>query len=121
MLYEQREEWHERCQDALQARERPPLLREKRVYDWSGRGGTAVWRVKRKVSLQDFEDWLVTREPGAAGEYVMELPGWVLHVPPDWHAHAPALTAAGQLPSPFAEWAAGGRALVFPYRNRQAL
>lgn len=121
LLYEQGEAWNELYQNALQAADPPPLLRHGGEYDWTGRGGTAVWRAHRRVGLQDFEEWLVDREEDAPAERVMERPGWLLRTPPTWHAHAPAQQNGGQLASPYASWAAEGKILAFPYRNRKAV
>ncbi|WP_405566561.1 hypothetical protein OG317_00035 [Streptomyces sp. NBC_01167] len=121
MLYEQRNEWSELYQDTLQADEdqRAYLLQGTTSYDWTGRGGTAVWRAERRVDLQDFEDWLVKR-PSDAVERAMRPPGWIVRLPSSWQAaHMPA--ANGMLPEPYARWAAEEKALVFPYRNRQAI
>jgi len=123
LLHEDGEEWQDLYQDTLHADEehRSELLRGTTSYDWAGRGGTAVWRAERRVCVQYFEDWLA----GPAGEdtagYVMEPPGWMLARPPGWDAVTPALTSAGRLPQPYAQWAAEGRALVFPHGNRQSL
>lgn len=49
----------------------------------------------------------------------MPRPGWLLRTPAAWRAQAPA--GRGELPEPYAAWVAQGRALAFPYRNRQAV
>jgi hypothetical protein len=123
MLQEEGEAWDELHQDTLHADEehRPYLLRGITGYDWSGRGGTAVWRAERQVVLQDFEDWLTGRTRTDTAEYAVHPPGWVLSRPPGWHAVAPASTHAGGLPQPYATWAQQGRVLAFSYRNRQAV
>lgn len=121
LLYTQDQAWDDLYQDALHTSEPALLLREGGVYDWSGRGGTAVWRAYRRVDLQDFEEWLADGEEGAPAERVMKPPGWLVRAPAGWRAHAPAQTVAGQLPQPFATWAAEGKVLAFPYRSRQAL
>ncbi|WP_331732331.1 hypothetical protein OG613_47815 (plasmid) [Streptomyces sp. NBC_00015] len=126
-LCEQDKPWDKLYQDLLQVDDREERRLRRRQgstsYDWTGRGGTAVWRARRRVDLEYFEDWLVerTRNDPAAG--VMEepaSPGWLLRIPPAWLAHAPTPTASGQPPEPYATWAADGRLLAFPYRNRTA-
>lgn len=119
MLYEQGAAWEERYQDALQAAARPPMLLHGFAYDWTGRGGTAVWRAYRRVAVQDFEDWLTSPVHGDSATHVVSPPGWLLHAPAGWHAHVPAET--GHLAEPYAQWVADGRILAFPYKSRQAL
>ncbi|MGW6890357.1 hypothetical protein [Streptomyces chartreusis] len=123
MLQEEGEAWDELHQDTLHADEehRAYLKRGTTNYDWSGRGGAAVWRAERQVALQDFEDWLTGRTQTDTTAYVVQPPGWVLSRAADWHAVAPVLTSTGRLPQPYAAWADEGRVLVFPYRNRQAV
>ncbi len=118
LLYAQDDEWHEQYQDALHAEDPTAISGDTTGYDWTGRGGTAVWRAHRRVELQDFEDWLVGRED-IDTERVMPRPGWLLRTPATWHAHAPA--SPGPLPEPYATWVANNRALAFPYRTRQAV
>ncbi|MFF1680786.1 hypothetical protein ACFVYG_32705 [Streptomyces sp. NPDC058256] len=123
VLHEDGEAWHLLHQDTLRADEehRSWLLRGTTTYDFTGRGGTAVWRAERQVGLQYFEDWLLGRTGDDTAGYVTEPPGWMLTRPSGWNALAPSLTSAGRLPQPYAQWAAEGRALVFPHSNRQAL
>lgn len=122
MLQDEGQAWHLLHQDTLHADDaHRAWLRGTTSYDWTGRGGTAVWRAQRQVRLQYFEDWLTGRTGNDTAEYMMEPPGWMLARPSGWRAVAPALTREGRLPQPYAQWAAEGRALVFPYRNRQAL
>ncbi|MEU9211208.1 hypothetical protein AB0D27_25510 [Streptomyces sp. NPDC048415] len=123
LLYEEGEAWELLHQDTLHADEehRAHLRRGTTSYDWSGRGGTAVWRAERQVSLHDFEDWLTGRIQTDTDEYRLHPPGWVLSRPPGWHAIAPAPTHTGRLPQPYAAWTDEGRALAFPYRNRLAV
>ncbi|MFI9358507.1 hypothetical protein [Streptomyces lydicus] len=120
LLYAQGRDFEKLWRAAFRAALRP-LLREHREYDWAGRGGTAVWRAHRRVALQDFEDWLISREEEGPAEYVLNPPGWLLSMPPAWHAHAPVPAGQGQLPQPYAAWAAAGQVLVFPYHHRQAV
>jgi hypothetical protein len=120
LLYDQDQEWRDQYLRALRDDDPPVLLWDQGRYDWTGRGGTAVWRAYRKVELQEFEDWLVGREEGAPAERVVTPPGWLVRTPAAWHAHAPAM-AGGRLPEPYATWAAEGKALTFPYKSRQAL
>ncbi|GAA2114125.1 hypothetical protein [Streptomyces synnematoformans] len=123
LLQEEGEAWDLLYQDTLHAdkERRAYLQRGTTSYDYSGRGGTVVWRAERQVGLQDFEDWLTGRTQTDAAEYMIKPPGWVLSRPPNWHAAVPTLTPAGRLPQPYAAWTAEGRTLAFPYRNRQAV
>lgn len=123
MLQEEGEAWEDLYQDTLHAdkERRSYLKRGTTDYDWSGRGGTAVWRAERQVALQDFEDWLTHRTPTDTPQYAVRPPGWVLTSPPGWRAVAPASTDAGGLPQPYAAWTGEGRVLAFPHRNRQAV
>ncbi|GAA2155551.1 hypothetical protein GCM10009760_55600 [Kitasatospora kazusensis] len=118
LLHTQGEEWHEQYQDALHAQDPAATSEETTGYDWTGRGGTAVWRAHRRVDLQDFEDWLISREDTNT-KRTMPRPGWLLRTPATWHAHAPA--SRGPLPEPYATWVAEGRALAFPHSSRQAV
>ncbi|MEU0403748.1 hypothetical protein ABZ318_26660 [Streptomyces sp. NPDC006197] len=123
MLYEEGEDFDDLYRDTLHAREdrRQKLLQGMADYDWSGRGGTAVWRAERQVTLQHVEDWLVDRTGKAPAQMQATPPGWMLLRPAAWTAAAPNLTRDGQLPQPFPQWLREGRVLTFPYRNRQAL
>ncbi|MFB6643771.1 hypothetical protein ACFCYF_41815 [Streptomyces chartreusis] len=123
-LWEQDKPWEKLYEGFLRADDRAERRWRRQQgstsYDWTGRGGTAVWRARRRVDLEYFEDWLVgrTRNDPAAG--VMEepgSPGWLLRIPPAWLAHAPTTpTASG----PYTAWAEQRRLLAFPYRSRQA-
>ncbi|MEV5485658.1 MULTISPECIES: hypothetical protein [Streptomyces] len=126
VLYDQDEAFNEMYQDRLQADDSDDRRWRRRhgitSYDFTGRGGTAVWRAQRRASLEYFEEWLVKRTKGDPAAGVMEepaSPGWLLRTPPTWLAHAPA-RAAAQPPEPFSAWAANGRLLAFPYLGRQA-
>ncbi|MGW5782036.1 hypothetical protein [Streptomyces sp. NPDC003863] len=123
MLYEGGQDWYLLYQDTLNAREekRQALLEGTTDYDFSGRGGTAVWRAERQVTLQHFEDWLVGRTGGTSAQMLTAPPGWMVVRPATWLAAAPALTREGQLPEPFPQWVSEGRVLAFPHRNKQAL
>lgn len=123
LLYEQKANWQELYQDTLHAAgdRRARLLEGTTSYDFSGRGGTAVWRARRQVGLQDFEGWLLACPDGKDAERKMDPPGWMLRLPEDWCAHAPARTAERLLPDPYAQWVDDGKLLQFPFRTRQAL
>jgi hypothetical protein len=123
MLQEEGEAWNLLYGDALHADQAQCAYfkRGTTSYDWSGRGGAAVWRAHRQVALEDFEDWLTGRIRTDTADYVVQPPGWVLSGAAGWHAAALPLTATGQLPLPYAAWADEGRVLAFPYRNRQAV
>ncbi|MGW2767330.1 hypothetical protein [Streptomyces sp. NPDC001275] len=122
-LWEQDKPWNKLYQSLLRADDREERRWRRQQgstsYDWTGRGGTAVWRAQRRVDLEYFEDWLVERTRNDLAAGVMEepaSPGWLLRIPPAWLAHAPAPTASG----PYTTWAEQRRLLAFPYRNRQA-
>ncbi|WP_260634061.1 hypothetical protein [Streptomyces angustmyceticus] len=123
VLYDQAEAFNEDYQDRLQADDSEERRWRRRhgitSYDFTGRGGTAVWRAQRRANLEYFEEWLVKRTKGDPAAGVMASPGWLLRTPPTWLAHAPA-QAAGQPPEPFSAWAANSRLLAFPYLSRQA-
>ncbi|GLY63671.1 hypothetical protein Atai01_02900 [Amycolatopsis taiwanensis] len=87
-------------------------------FDWSGRGGAAVWRAYRRVELQDFEEWLSTLTE-ANDEQCRRVrpPGWLVRVPAGWFSRV----VWGQLTEPFASWVATGRVLAVPYLGRHIL
>ncbi|MEU9255434.1 hypothetical protein AB0D66_26720 [Streptomyces sp. NPDC048270] len=116
------QDWELLYQDTLHAADdrRTRLLAGTTAYDYTGRGGSAVWRARRRVGLQDFEDWLVKRPHSSPLEGAMNPPGWLVRLPECWHAHAPALRE-GALPDPYARWAGEGKLVVFPFRGRQAV
>ncbi|MCM2416692.1 hypothetical protein [Streptomyces sp. RKAG293] len=124
LLYEQDDQWEERYQDTLHAADdhRARLMEGSTAYDWSGRGGTAVWRARRHVDLRYFEDWLLQRPAGSDSEPQRKLdpPGWQVQLPGPWHARAPAL-CDGALPELYARWVADGKVLCFPFRDGQAV
>ncbi|MEH0475069.1 hypothetical protein QA943_40735 [Streptomyces sp. B21-097] len=127
VLYEQDTAFDEEYQDLLQADDSDYSRRRREdgstSYDWTGRGGTAVWRAQRHVDVEYFEQWLVERTKNDPAAGVMEepgSPGWLLRTPAAWLAHAPARAAPRQGPEPYATWAAEGRLLAFPHRSRQA-
>ncbi|MEU1424984.1 hypothetical protein [Kitasatospora sp. NPDC005751] len=115
------EDWYDLYQDTLHAAgyRREGLLRGATSYDWTGRGGTAVWRAYRRVELHDFEAWLVAEDTRA--NRLMTPPGWLIRTPASWHAHTPDQTATGQLPEPYATWAAHGKVLTFPHKSTQVV
>lgn len=123
VLQEEGEAWEDLYQDTLHAdgERRIHLRQGVPPYDWSGRGGGAVWRAHRHVGLHDFEDWLTGRIQPHTTTYTVRPPGWTLSRPPTWHAVAPPPTRTGHLPQPYAAWVSEGRVLAFPYRNRSAL
>ncbi|MFC3504145.1 hypothetical protein ACFOOK_24685 [Micromonospora krabiensis] len=85
-------------------------------YDWTGRGGTAVWRAERAVEVEDFEAWLTGAEVGTAATRVVRPPGWSVAVPDGWRA----AVFHGPLPEPHASWAAVGKVLAVALGNRVA-
>jgi hypothetical protein len=123
LLHQEGEGWNDLYLDTLYANgdRQAHLQRGTTSYDWSGRGGGAVWRAERQVSLDNFGDWLTGPVQTDTAEYVVRPPGWVLTQPPSWHALAPEPTHTGRLPQPYATWTDQGRALAFPYCGKQAV
>jgi hypothetical protein len=122
LLYQQAQDWQELYQDALHAavERRMQLLAGTIDYDFTGRGGTAVWRAERRVEQQDFEAWLTSQPTGTAVARLITPPGWMLSRPESWHAHTPGHPAGeGDLPQPYAQWVAEGKVLCFPSEGRQ--
>ncbi|NYH55354.1 hypothetical protein HNR06_004943 [Nocardiopsis arvandica] len=109
-LYEQESAWAKLHQNLLDAN-------SGKNYSLAGRGGTAVWRAERKVTVQDFGDWLIER---TEAERTMCPPGWLVRSPRKWRART-FFPRALQVLEPYKTWAAEGRLLVFPYKNRQAV
>ena len=109
-LYEQESAWAKLRQNLLDANDGDN-------YSLVGRGGTAVWRAERKVTVQDFEDWLIER---TEVELVMRPPGWLVRTPRRWRARtfSPMTT---HVPEPYKTWVSEGHLLDFPYKNRQAV
>ncbi|MFF9098829.1 hypothetical protein ACF1AX_37655 [Streptomyces sp. NPDC014802] len=123
LLHKDGEDWTDLYLDTLYAdgNRRAHLQRGLTSYDWSGRGGGAVWRAERQVSLDNLGDWLTGRIETDTEQYMVRPPGWVLSRPPGWHALVPEPTHTGRLPQPYATWTDQGRALAFPYRDGQAV
>jgi hypothetical protein len=121
LLYEQRAEWNEIRLDLLGGGvARARCLRETTGWDWSGRGGSAVWRAERRVEVQDFEDWLINGSKVGPVERQVRPPGWTVRVPDTWQAHVPAAATTG-MPEPYATWVAAGQLLAFPVGSKQAV
>ncbi|MFE7392204.1 hypothetical protein [Streptomyces sp. NPDC057582] len=118
-LYEQDDAWNQVYKDWLKTDWEGRRFRRRHgiaSYDWTGRGGTAVWRAERRVDLEYFEDWLVECTKGDPAAGVMEESGaplWLLHTPAAWFAHAPR-SVSGRVPGLYGSWAADGRLLAFP-------
>ncbi|MFF8932334.1 hypothetical protein ACF1AO_34285 [Streptomyces longwoodensis] len=123
LLYEQAEDWQELYQDTLHAdreRKKQLLAGTFEYYDFTGRGGTAVWRAERRVEQQDFETWLTSQPTGTAAARLITPPGWMLRKPESWHAHMPDHPAGeGDLPQPYEQWVAQGKVLCFPSQGRR--
>ncbi|MFP3712563.1 ribbon-helix-helix protein, CopG family [Puerhibacterium sp. TATVAM-FAB25] len=81
-----------------------------------GRGGAAVWRAKRNVSLEALGGWATT--PKASGEVNIVPPGWNLKLPLDWRIHA--FGHLEPVPAPLLAHAAGGRVATLAWRSRTA-
>ncbi|MBL1087442.1 hypothetical protein JK359_36755 [Streptomyces actinomycinicus] len=124
-LYEQGDAWNTVYKEWLKTDwEGRPFRRRHGItsYDWTGRGGAAVWRAERRVNLEYFEDWLVGRTKGDPAAGVMEESGtplWLLRTPAAWCARAPR-SASRHACELYASWVADGSLLAFPYRSRQA-
>jgi hypothetical protein len=121
VFYEQGEEWSELRLDLRHSRDKAAYFREiPDWHDWSGRGATAVWRAKRRVGFQDFEDWLTSPaiEPVERARAV-EPPGWQVRKPAAWNALA--LPFEGQLPARVTDWIAASRVMIFPVQNRRVV
>jgi hypothetical protein len=123
LLQEEGEGWNDLYLDTLYANgdRQAHLQRGTTSYDWSGRGGGAVWRAERQVSLDNLGDWLTGPVQTDTAQYVVRPPGWVLSRPPGWHATVLEPTHSGRLPQPYAAWTDQGRALAFPHRGKQAV
>jgi hypothetical protein len=77
------EEWEEELQDL-----RNPYDSASSGYDWSGRGASAVWRARRQVEIDDFEQWLLKHtEPAESEVYRLAPPGWLVRLPAGWCTH----------------------------------
>lgn len=123
MLYEQGTAWNELRLDRAITDEdgggsdrRMQYTNGLGPYDWTGRGGTAVWRAERAVEVEDFEAWLIGDQVGGCATRVVRPPGWSVAVPDGWHA----AVFRRMLPEPHASWAAAGRVLAVPLGNRVA-
>ncbi|MDQ7808261.1 hypothetical protein Q5425_31395 [Amycolatopsis sp. A133] len=107
------EEWGEQLQDLRNRRDDANS-----GYDWSGRGASAVWRARRMVEMDDFEQWLLKhRQPADAEVYRITPPGWLIRLPAGW--------CTRELPEPieepFATWLATGDLLRLSTHGRSAL
>ena len=121
LLYEQRSEWDEMRLDLRGNGPRAArYMRGTSGENWTGRGGSAVWRAERRVELQDFEDWLINCPEAGPAERQVKPPGWRVRVPGTWHARVPA-AAASEIPEPYATWLAAGRLLAFPVGRKQVI
>ena len=118
-----RDEWTWAREDLRLSTTKRDLLRGITTYDWSGRGGAAVWRARRLVELRDLEVWLMDRSPGqdqnSSTRYVRP-PGWLVRSPDSWCTHV--LPGAGtEVPEPFATWIESKQLLSFPTQDRTVL
>jgi len=89
--------------------------------DFEGRGGAAVWRAERKLTMTRLADWVVRR--GAGGDFEAIQPLWLLRSPPGWHAvpvqHRQPLTPAQHadvLSGRVLQVHSGSRSALWPYR-----
>ena len=81
-----------------------------------GRGGAAVWRAHRKLSLEALGEWATT--PKTRGEVNVVPPDWNLKLPWNWR-----IRPFGHLepvPAPLLAHAAEGRVAVLAWRSRTA-
>jgi hypothetical protein len=119
--------WDVIYQDLLQSQtnEASGALKSTFGYDYTGRGGTAVWRARRRVYLDDFTRWLVERRPAAAEASVMgdtgddAMPGWVVRTPSAWIAESSQEVVPSLRHDQLTGWTATGKVLVFPYGRRR--
>lgn len=118
-----RDEWSWAREDLRLSTTKRDLLRGITPYDWSGRGGAAVWRARRLVELRDFEAWLMDRSPGqdqnSSTRYVRP-PGWLVRSPDSWCTQV-LPDADTTVPEPFATWMESKRLLSFTARDRTVL
>lgn len=112
-----RDEWSWAREDLRLSTTKRDLLRGITTYDWSGRGGAAVWRAQRLVELRDLEAWLMDRFPGqdqSSSTRYMRPPGWLIRSPDSWCTHVlPDADADAEVPEPFATWIASKQLLSF--------
>ncbi|WP_140158041.1 hypothetical protein [Micromonospora sp. NBS 11-29] len=112
--------WHERLQDLRHADEfvRAHYLGRSSSYTWAGRGASAVWRARRAVAMQDFEDWLVADQRST--RHHVRSPGWRVRMPAGWWAvHAGRWESP--VPEPYRGWLDAGRLLAFPVGSRRVV
>lgn len=120
ILYEQRSEWEEIRQDLRHSSDKAWLWQGAPVsYDWSGRGGAAVWRAHRRVEQQDFEYWLMRRSrANSPVERHLRPPGWLIRTPDTWFSYV-LPNANAEVSEPFSTWVAARQLLTFPTQDKQ--
>jgi hypothetical protein len=89
-------------------------------YDWTGRGGAALWRAVRRVESQDLEQWLQGCGGSIPAERRVNPPSWLIRMPAQWHARVVA-TGTTPIPEPYSDWISAGRLLAIPLHNGQAV
>ena len=81
-----------------------------------GRGGAAVWRAHRKLTLEALGSWATS--PRARGTVNVVPPGWDLRLPPSWRIRS--FAHLEPRPKPLLIHAAAGKVAVLTWRSRTA-
>lgn len=119
MLWDQGEEFDRLRHDLERSDLDHPLLEGLTwpANDLQGRGGAAVWRAERVLSLERLAKWMTTG--GGAGTVAVDPPGWMLQGPSEWlgmrFRHGDALPAQQQADL------TSGRILRVTYGSRSVL
>jgi hypothetical protein len=122
VLFEQGKEWDRQRAGLRQSPNKARWFVGVHGTDWSGRGGTVVWRAERRVERGDFVDWLTAQsEEEGVRRRVASPPGWQVRMPAGWQACV--LSADSRLPTRFRRWIEAGQALLIdvPERNKQVV
>ena len=84
MLWDQGEEFDRLRHDLERSDLDHPLLEGLTwpANDLQGRGGAAVWRAERVLSLEHLARWITAGD--GAGTAVVDPPGWTLQAPSEW-------------------------------------
>lgn len=85
--------------------------------DLRGRGGAAVWRAERALSLEHLAEWMTAE--GGAGTAVVDAPGWTLQAPSEWFGWR--FRHGDRLPAQQQADLTSGRVLRVDHRSRSVL